>query len=354
MLEVVVDGRHAEHAFAGEAERGDLNDHRDGFQHEQTADDGEDDFVLGCHGNRAECAAKRQRASVAHENLRRWRIEPQETQPSADQRATNHRQLARAGHVVEQQVIGEIDAADEVGDQREAGRRDHNGNDGQTIEAVGEIDRIAGRHDDEATEQHEEPAQINRQTLDEREEQRGGVRLGAQPGNSDAGDHPDQGLEGQALLAAKALVAHAFDFEEVVIKPDGAKTDGDEQHHPDVAIGQVRPQQRGHYRAREDHQPAHGGRALFGQQMGLRAIFADRLTLALLEAQQGDHPRAKHEDKKQRRDHRTGGAKGDVAKDVESRECVTQLAEKIEHDGNCPRWVGFRLEQTCCGSLRRS
>ena len=49
-------------------ERGHLDDHRDGFEDEQAADDGKHDLMLGGDGDCAERAAECQRSGVAHEN----------------------------------------------------------------------------------------------------------------------------------------------------------------------------------------------------------------------------------------------------------------------------------------------
>src|SRR5665213_1985093 len=57
-LEVVVDGRHLEDALAGELEGADLDDDRDGLEHEEAADDGEHDLLLGGDRNGAEQAAE--------------------------------------------------------------------------------------------------------------------------------------------------------------------------------------------------------------------------------------------------------------------------------------------------------
>src|SRR5690606_13166809 len=51
LLEMVVDRRHQEHAPAGHLEPGHLDDHRHELDHEQAADDGEHDLVLGRHGD---------------------------------------------------------------------------------------------------------------------------------------------------------------------------------------------------------------------------------------------------------------------------------------------------------------
>src|SRR5689334_11416440 len=71
LFEMVVDRRHPEEALAGELEGGDLHDHGDRLQHEQAADDGEHDLVLHGNRDRAEHAAERERAGVAHEDRSR-------------------------------------------------------------------------------------------------------------------------------------------------------------------------------------------------------------------------------------------------------------------------------------------
>ena len=49
----------------------------------------------------AEQAAERQRAGVAHEDLRRRRVEPQKAEARADQRAADDREFAGAGDVID-------------------------------------------------------------------------------------------------------------------------------------------------------------------------------------------------------------------------------------------------------------
>ena len=173
LLEMMMDRRHPEDALAGELERGHLHDHRHRLQHEQAADDGQHDLVLDRDRDGAEHAAERQRAGVAHEDRGRRRVEPEEAQARADHRAAEHRQLAGAGDVVDLQIVGEHDVAGEIGDQAEGRRRDHHRHDGEAVEPVGEVDRIAGADDDEGAEDHEEPAEIDHQFLEERKRQRG-------------------------------------------------------------------------------------------------------------------------------------------------------------------------------------
>jgi hypothetical protein len=70
----------AEDALARQLEGRDLDDDREGFQHEQTADDGEHDLVLGGDRDGAQRTAERQRAGVAHEDHGGRRVEPQEAE----------------------------------------------------------------------------------------------------------------------------------------------------------------------------------------------------------------------------------------------------------------------------------
>ena len=63
----------------------------------------------------------------------------------------------------------------------------------------------------------------------------------------------------------------------------------------------------------------------------LRAVGADRLALALLDAQQVDDRAAEQEHEHQRGDDGAAGAEGDVAEDVEERELVGEIGQPIEH-----------------------
>src|SRR5258705_2568823 len=86
LLEVMMQRRHLEDALAGELERKHLHDHRHRFEHEQTADDGERDLVLGGDRDLADQPAERERAGIAHEDGGRRRVEPQQAEARADHR----------------------------------------------------------------------------------------------------------------------------------------------------------------------------------------------------------------------------------------------------------------------------
>ena len=149
-----------------------------------------------------------------------------------------------------------------------------------------------------------------------------------------AGDH-DLGQEPHPAGDARALAA--LDLDVVVVEADGAVAERHEQHDPDVPVAQVGPQQRRHRHAGQDHEPAHGRRALLGQ-MRLRAVLADRLALALLEAQQIDDGRPEQEHEQQRRHDGAAGAEGDVAEDIQRPDLLAEAHQHIEHSYP-PGWL---------------
>ena len=107
LLVVVMQRRHAEYALAGEPVRGHLDDHRDRLKHEQAADDGEHQLMLGGDGNSAEGTAKGERSGIAHEDLGRRRVEPQEAEAGTDQGAADDGELAGALDKVDLEVFRE-------------------------------------------------------------------------------------------------------------------------------------------------------------------------------------------------------------------------------------------------------
>ena len=100
-----------------------------------------------------------------HENHCRRRVEPQKSKPRTDQRATYDGQFTRSRHVMNLQVAGEFDVAREIRNEAECGGGDHHRNNGQTVETVGEIDRIAGAGDDQGAENDKKRTKLYKQIL---------------------------------------------------------------------------------------------------------------------------------------------------------------------------------------------
>src|ERR1700733_11129079 len=202
LLEMMMDRRHPKHALTGELVRHHLHDDGDRFEHEQAADDGEHDLMLGSDRDRADHAAERERAGIAHEDRRRRRVEPEKAQARAEHGAAEHGEFAGAGDIMDLQIIGEHRVAAEIRDHAEACRRDHDRNDGQAVETVGQVHRVAGADDDEDCEQHEEPAEIDNQFLEKRKYQRGRKRrVVAKLDQSEAGNRGNDGFDAQSIGA---------------------------------------------------------------------------------------------------------------------------------------------------------
>src|SRR5690554_5065118 len=95
-FEMVMNGRHAEHPAAGQLERGHLNDHRQGLDHENAAHDEQHYFLTDDYRDHAQRRPQSQRPHIAHEDLGRIGVEPQETEAGTDQRAAEDQQLTGA------------------------------------------------------------------------------------------------------------------------------------------------------------------------------------------------------------------------------------------------------------------
>ena len=77
--------RHDENPLAREFETHHLQNHRDGFDHENAAYHNEQQLLLATDRHDANRAADRERPGIAHENFRWKTIEPEEAQTRTDQ-----------------------------------------------------------------------------------------------------------------------------------------------------------------------------------------------------------------------------------------------------------------------------
>src|SRR3984893_17561113 len=240
LLEVMMDGRHAEHALTRELVREHLYDHRDGFQDEEPADDRKHDLVLGGDRDGADHAAERERAGIAHEDRSRGRVEPEESQPGADHGTAKDGKLASSGNVMNVEVGGEKRMADEIGNEPEAERNDDHGHGRQSVEPVREVHGIPGTDNDETAENEEEPAERDDKLLEERNGERCCERLAPYRGDEVARKYPDQHLEREAEFSRNTGVGLLGDLEIIVVETDGAERNRhpkDDQHIPVRRIG---------------------------------------------------------------------------------------------------------------------
>ena len=159
-----------------------------------------------------------------------------------------------------------------------------------------------------------------------------------------AGDRSDNQFEKKPPPPRKPVRRALRHLQKVVIEADGAVTDGNAKHHPDVAIRKLRPEQRRNGNAGEDHQPAHRRRAAL-QEMALRTVIADRLSLALLDPQQIDDGGSEHHHEQKRRKGCAAGSECDVAKNVQRADLIAEIDELIEH----ARRILPLMRESCLG-----
>lgn len=133
------------------------------------------------------------------------------------------------------------------------------GQDGQPVQAVGEIHRVGRADEHYHGECQIKPAQVGQKFLEERHGQTAGIgRFVQQNGQSQSGH---QNLPQKLGPGTQALVLMVMNFKPVVEKAHQTESQIYEQGQPYINIGQVGPQQRAHPGSEGDEQAAHGGRA---------------------------------------------------------------------------------------------
>ena len=189
----MVDRRHSEHALAGELERRDLHHHRQRLDDEYAAHDQQHDLLAHDHGDRAERRAEAERTHVAHEHFGRIRVEPEEAQARAGDRAADHRKLAGARDVGKLQVLREDGVSGDVGEDAERRPDHHRRHDRESVEPVGQVHRVA-RADDHAPAERDEAEHAER-IADRLEERHDEVGLRRQRRREAAADPAREELE---------------------------------------------------------------------------------------------------------------------------------------------------------------
>ncbi len=219
------------------------------------------------------------------------------------------------------QVVGEDAVAGHVGEDGEGGGRDQGGADGEPVQPVREVHRVAGQGEEEYREDHVEETEVRDDRLEERERQTRRVLRGLDLGEQvDGRAHERSHRElREELLARAEAEALLLDHLQVVVgEADRPEKESGADEDPDVLVGEVGPEEGGDEDPGEDQHPAHGRRPRLGL-VGLRPLLAD--VLADLQAAQAlDHPRPQHQHQEERGQARHRGAEGDVADDVQARD----------------------------------
>ena len=237
--------------------------------------------------------------------------------------------------------------ADRIGDNAERGRRDHHRHDRQPVQPVGQVDRVREQHDHQRREDDEAVAERDEHVLQEghRHLARKGRRV---PFHDDPRRRDGAGeLHHQLRLARNAVGFLLRHLQIVVIEAEQAEQRRHAQHDPHIDVRQIGPQQGRREGRDEDQQPAHRGRALLADHMGVAHEIADRLALALLHLQPVDQRPPEDQPDQQRRHDRPACAERQIAEQVEEPEVAGEgFEQKIQHDAFLFRRIrdGARLE----------
>ena len=150
-----------------------LDHHRQGDDDEQAADDHQQEVEVHQQAQRGQGRPDGQRAGVAHEDLGRRRVPPQEAEAGAGQGHRGQGQVQGVGHVVDAEV-----AVLPVPDDGQAGEAERRRTGGQAVQAVGEVHRVGRGGDDHRGPHHPQPGahvEADRVVAGERQ---GGARRG--------------------------------------------------------------------------------------------------------------------------------------------------------------------------------
>jgi hypothetical protein len=237
---VVVNRRHAKDPFAVEAERSHLHDDREGLHDKDAADDEQHQFLLGNDGNRPQGAAEGEAADIAHKDLGGVSVEPEEAEPRPDHSATEDAELAGAIDAGDLQVRCHLKVAGGISEDQISGGGNHHRPDRQTVEAVGEVDGIAGTDNHQNRKGDVEEAKIGTEGLEEGE---GHGRFKAAVIKEERCYAGDERQPEHLLAGGESLAVLLLDFTPVIDKADRAKADGDKEDNPDIEIGQIRPEE---------------------------------------------------------------------------------------------------------------
>ena len=312
----MVNRRHAENALTAQLEGTDLQNHRERFHHKYAPHNHQQEFLAQQHGDNTQRAAECQRTHIAHKDLCRIGVKPQEAQTRANNRGTDDHQFTGVTQIRDMQVVGEVHVTGRPGHQREAGGNEYGWHNRQPIEAVSQVDRITGPNDNKIGQQDVEQAQLRHHVFKERHHQLSRRRIFTchiqRKGNAQRNHRHPEVLP--ASNQTFGIFTHHFAI--VIDKADDAVADENRQYAPDVGVGWVSPQQNGDNNGGQDHDPAHGWRTAL-TKVRFRAIVTYNLAKGEF-LQTGDHARAHPQRDEQRGQQADNGAKRQVGKDVKA------------------------------------
>src|SRR2546426_8633353 len=115
---MMMERRHRENTATGQLKTDHLENDRNRFNHEDTTDYDQEEFLFTADRDHADHPPKGQRAGVTHENFCRVAIEPKKSETGTDERGTHYRQLAGEWVKRNLQIFRDSKISRGVGEQR--------------------------------------------------------------------------------------------------------------------------------------------------------------------------------------------------------------------------------------------
>lgn len=151
------------------------------------------------------------------------------------------------------QIVRKDRVTSQIGDQPERRGCDHHRHDGQPVQPVSEVHRIASADDHHCAKQDEEPAKIDQKVFEKRKGQLVGELWNRYLSDHENRSPGDRRLDGQPRFARQPFVGLFRDLQKVIVKANRAEPNRHGQHGPNQRTCKISPKQRGEDETGQDH-----------------------------------------------------------------------------------------------------
>ncbi len=257
----------------------------------------------------------------------------------SDHGSAEDRQLTGQGHALQFKILREGGVAADVSKDSQRSGSNDGASDGETVQAVGKIHRVARTHNHQHHKGHKRKKrqrperrivdqllnhQVGMKLFDEGHHQLGRIGVARLHGNQRHRDQDAHGnLQAQLGFRGEPQIPSVHHFDVVVGKSNGGEGAGGKHRDPYEQVAQVGPQQSRDHDGNGDQQAAHGRSAGFFL-MGLGPLFPDELA-DLKFAQPVDDDGADNQCREQCGEAGKSCTKGQITENTEWREVVEQL-----------------------------
>jgi hypothetical protein len=338
------------------------------LEYENTPDEGEQELLFDDYGNGPDGPAEGEGAYVSHEHFSGMRVVPEETDAGANHGAAEDRDFAHHGHPLQFEIVGEDSVSADVREHGERGGGDDGATDGQPIQPIGEIHRVARANDDERDKENEgqesyDPEMRNRaqkmdgqvgaKALEKRHHEMSGVHALTAHGKQRQGDRNcGDDLQAHLLRRSQAEIATVDDLDEIIGKSNRGEGQGGTHDQPHERIGEVAPQDGRQEDGNANEHSTHGWGAGFFLVI-FRTLFADVLAdlkfAQLLNYEWPDEQSDQHRGEAGKR-----SAEGQIAEDAERPEVGEEFLIKQPVKQNFLHipikddpWLSYKPERAC-------